>query len=32
MLGNIDFVGASLKSSQVNFLASDHPLSTGGFV
>ena len=32
MLGNIDFVGASLKSSQVNFLSSDHPLSTGGFV
>jgi len=32
MLGNIDFLGASVKPSQVNFLSSDHPLSAGGFV
>jgi hypothetical protein len=32
MLGNIDFVGARLKASQVHFLSSDHPLATGGFV
>ena len=32
MLGNIDFVGATVKTSQVNFLSSDHSLSTGGFV
>ena len=32
MLANIDFIGASVKPSQVNFLSSDHPLSTGGFV
>jgi len=32
MLGNIDFLGASVNPSQVNFLSSDHPLSTGGFV
>ena len=31
-LGNIDFVGATVKSPQVNFLSSDHSLSTGGFV
>jgi hypothetical protein len=31
-LGNIDFVGATVRASQVNFLATDHPLSTGGFV
>ena len=31
MLGNVDFVGATVKT-QVNFLSSDHPLSTGGFV
>jgi len=32
MLGNMDFVGATVKTSQVNFLSSDHLLSTGGFV
>ena len=32
MLASIDFVGASVHASQVNFLSSDHPLSTGGFV
>jgi len=32
MLGNIDFIGASVTPSQVNFLSSNHPLSTGGFV
>jgi hypothetical protein len=32
MLGNIDFLGATVKPSQVNFLSSDHQLSTGGFV
>jgi hypothetical protein len=32
MLANIDFIGATVKPSQVNFLSSDHPLSTGGFV
>jgi hypothetical protein len=32
MLANIDFIGATVKSSQVNFLSSAHPLSTGGFV
>lgn len=32
MLANIDFVGAGVQPSQVNFLSSDHPLSTGGFV
>jgi hypothetical protein len=32
MLGAIDFVGATLAASQVHFLFSDHPLSTGGFV
>jgi hypothetical protein len=28
MLANIVFIGASVKPSQVNFLFSDHPLST----
>jgi hypothetical protein len=32
MLANIDFIGATVKPSQVNFLSSAHPLSTGGFV
>jgi hypothetical protein len=32
MLDNVDFVGATVKASQINFLSSDHPLSTGGFV
>lgn len=32
MLANIDFTGATVKASQVNFLTTDHPLSTGGFV
>lgn len=32
MLANIDFIGTTVKPSQVNFLSSDHPLSTGGFV
>ena len=32
LLGNIDFVGASVRASQVNLLSTDHPLSTGGFV
>jgi hypothetical protein len=32
MLANIDFISATVKPSQVNFLSSDHPLSTGGFV
>ncbi len=32
MLGNIDFVGATVAPSQINFLSSDHPLSTGGFL
>jgi hypothetical protein len=32
MLANIDFISATVNSSQVNFLSSDHPLSTGGFV
>jgi hypothetical protein len=31
-LGTIDFVGATVRASQVNFLSADHPLSTGGFV
>jgi hypothetical protein len=32
MLANIDFIATTVKPSQVNFLASDHLLSTGGFV
>ena len=31
-LGNIDFVGASVRAAQVHLLSTDHPLSTGGFV
>jgi hypothetical protein len=31
-LANIAFIGAIVNPSQVNFLSSDHPLSTGGFV
>ena len=32
MLSNIDFIGATVDSSQVNFLSTNDPLSTGGFV
>ncbi|MBV8616929.1 MAG: hypothetical protein JOY66_24580 [Acetobacteraceae bacterium] len=32
MVGNIDFVGATVRASQVSFLTTDHPLSSGGFV
>jgi hypothetical protein len=32
LLGHIDFVGATLNTSQINLLSADHPLSTGGFV
>jgi hypothetical protein len=32
MLANINLVSATLEPWQVNFLSSDHPLSTGGFV
>ena len=31
-LGNIDFVGASVRAAQVHLLSTDHALSTGGFV
>jgi hypothetical protein len=31
-LGNIDFIGATVRAAQVNFLSADHPLSTAGFV
>jgi len=31
MLGNIDFIGATVTPSQLNFLSSDYPLSMGGF-
>jgi hypothetical protein len=31
-LANIAFIGAIVNPSQVNFLSSDHPLSTGGSV
>jgi len=31
-LGAIDFVGATVGASQVNFLSADHPLAVGGFV
>ena len=31
MLGNIDFIGATVTDSQIHFLSSDSPLSTGGF-
>jgi hypothetical protein len=31
-LDNIDFISATVNPSQVNFLSSDHLLSTGGFV
>lgn len=32
MVGNIDFVGATVRASQVSFLSTDPPLSSGGFV
>ena len=32
MLSNIDFIGATVDSSQVNFLSTNDPLSTDGFV
>ena len=31
-LSNIDFIGATVDPSQVNFLSTNDPLSTGGFV
>jgi hypothetical protein len=32
MLYNIDFIGATVEPSQVKFLSTNDPLSTGGFV
>ena len=32
MVGTIDFVGATVRATQVRFLSTDHPLSIGGFV
>jgi hypothetical protein len=31
LLGNIDFIGATVAPSQINFLSSYYPLSMGGF-